>query len=173
MRLLPGPDKSAAVPRARPRSGAQDPGTRPPISLAQPGPLSLDLLRRGVRLVVQPGCKEQGPSEDPATNWSKNTLNTDTERNQNRALQRTSEDAKCNLLKHYSANILKVLHGNRLQLQCKPFLICRNLYAILNDFLCCMFVCCYAKLCSIKQSEMTLKSDTDQFKSHCQAVINK
>ena len=65
-RLLPGPDKRVAVPRARPRSWPRNQALGPPISLAQPSPLSLGLLQRGVRLAVQQGCKEQGPGEDPA-----------------------------------------------------------------------------------------------------------
>lgn len=58
-RLLPRPDKSVEVPRTQ--------GKRPSISLAQPGRLSLGFFQHTVRLVVQPGCKEQAPSEDPAT----------------------------------------------------------------------------------------------------------
>lgn len=134
---------------------------RPPISLAQPGPLSLGLLQRGVRLVVQPGCKEQGPSEDPAKNWSKETHSIQTlqqNQNQNRALQRTiSQPVKRPNVICWNNTVQlhfhSVLFCNRLQLRGTPFQSAGMMlyyllpcWFVVSNFFCCMFVFFCAKL---------------------------
>lgn len=116
VRLLPGPDKSAAVPRARLRSGPRTQARGPPSAWAS-------LVRCPWASSAASGswCSRAAKNKglvriQPKTGLETHSIQT-LKQNQNRALQRTTEEAKCNLLEHYCAIKHHLVHQNKCQLQ--------------------------------------------------------